>query len=48
MNALKKYNISSACMVDGDDLSFDFNIYKQNKTDGNIFLLTINQLQAYL
>ena len=27
----KKYNISSACMVDGDDLSFDFNIYKQNK-----------------
>jgi len=28
-NCFKKYNIQKACMIDGDDIFFDFNLYKK-------------------
>tara|TARA_B100000767_G_C19711143_1_gene512836 strand:+ start:232 stop:966 length:735 start_codon:yes stop_codon:yes gene_type:complete len=30
LDCFKKYHIKKACMVDGDDLCFDFNIYKES------------------
>ena len=30
LDCFKKYHIKKACMVDGDDLCFDYNIYKES------------------
>ena len=29
-NCFTKYNLTSACFIDGDDLLFDYNLYKKN------------------